>query len=142
MREMKVKAWNKAIKQMQEVTQITFTGDGNIASVTVSTGKILNGYQDENTYFADAEYQDNDLSNIELMWFTGLYDKYGVEIYEGYIVQSPKIKSRMVVKYEEIQASDDMTAPGMGYQFYTYPEDMEAIGTIYENPELLEKKSK
>ena len=44
-----------------------------------------------------------------------------------------------VVRYAEIEASDDMTAPGVGYQFGYIPEQLEIIGTIHDNLELLEK---
>ena len=140
MREIKVKAWNKAIKQMQEVTQITFIGDGNIASVTVSTEKI-NGHQDENTYFADAKYQDNDLSNIELLWFTGLYDKYSFEIFDGDIM-----KSSIDIVYHvhwDFENGRFLGRTTDNRIIYVAREPKAAIiGNIYENPELLEMEIK
>jgi uncharacterized phage protein (TIGR01671 family) len=110
MREIKFRAWNKRRKKMD------YCGD---------------------LYWFEENYvRDSDDNYWILMQYTGLKDKSGVEIYEGDIIQN-EYGSKMVVKYKEIQESDDMTAPGIGYQFYTYTEEMEVIGNIHENPELL-----
>lgn len=69
--------------------------------------------------------------------FTGLLDKNGIEIYERDIVKSKGYNNQIEVKYDDIQASDDMTAPGVGFQFPTEPSEMEIIGNIWENPSLL-----
>lgn len=70
--------------------------------------------------------------------FTGLKDIDGKEIYEGDIIQN-EFGSKMIVEYKEIQESDDMTAPGIGFQFMYYPNKMEIIGNIFENPDLLKQ---
>ena len=83
-----------------------------------------------------------------LMQYTGLKDKNGKEIYEGDIVQIlPKNRttyySRMntfVVEYMELDNCGDCTEDsGIGFNFYLKDpsEDLEVIGNIYENPELL-----
>ncbi len=82
----------------------------------------------------------------ELMQFTGLLDKNGKEIYEGDILRhygggttngKPSYRD-FSFGFENISGSgeyDDWT--GYGYSFEEDPAKCEAIGNIYENPELL-----
>lgn len=77
--------------------------------------------------------------------FTGLHDKNGKEIYEGDIVKFPKQwwhsdrheADKMFV--EEITWGDDYGSwwRFSGGDWSVEKEDVEVIGNIYENPELL-----
>ena len=117
MREIKFRAWDNSKKEMLYPKKAEDMTD------KITSASLL------------AAYNDGGLDSI--MQFTGLFDKNGKEIYEGDVVKSPGYDNQMVVKYEEIIASDDMTAPGIGFQFNTEPSGMEIIGNIYENPELI-----
>ena len=120
MRIPKYKAWDKGNKKIVDVTMILF-GSEEI---------------DHSENYNEPYHWDH----FELLQYTGLKDKNGVEIYEGYIIKSPDFDNQHVVEYKDIIQSDDMTAPGIGFQFNSDPNEMEIIGNIYENPELLEDK--
>ena len=90
-------------------------------------------------------YDDNGhswpLSDIELMQFTGLHDKNGKEIYDGDI-----IKSRLYPLYDghthDVYFKDGdyrvrWTMFRLSEMFEHTHTEIEVIGNIYENPELL-----
>ena len=81
-----------------------------------------------------------DFDDYDLMQFTGLLDKEGKEIYEGDIVDC-KTYSR----WGCILEVDDMIdwRQQLTYEFdgkSEQPEDLEVIGNIYENPELINRQ--
>jgi uncharacterized phage protein (TIGR01671 family) len=120
MREIKFRAWDKIKKKMYEAYSVT---NGEMCVDINFTNECENG------------------SRIDLEWmqFTGLHDKNGKEIYEGDLMRNFD-NSISLVEYKEIEASDDATAPGVGFQFSQEPFNIEVIGNIYENPELLNQE--
>jgi uncharacterized phage protein (TIGR01671 family) len=88
-----------------------------------------------------------------VMQFTGLHDKNGKEIYEGDIVRFPICPvhgqgtdaSRCITwddyKYTLTRVANgkDQTDYWLGYLDHEIePEELEIVGNIYQNPELME----
>lgn len=126
-REIKFRAWDTELKEMGEVLGMYLHPNGWV--------DIQHG--DKET---DAEWRTR-LNKVHLMQFTGLKDKNGKEIYEGDIVKDWEyIDSYKVIwnrewacfELERITHANDTTQEINYAQF-----DLEVIGNIYENPELL-----
>ncbi len=85
------------------------------------------------------------IMDIELMQYTGLKDKNGVEIYEGDIIKMDDEEWVEQVEWEEGMASCGCCySKFQGSGFVNTWQDMrkegngiEVIGNIYQNPELL-----
>ena len=74
-----------------------------------------------------------------LMQSTGLHDKNGKEIFEGDVLNYTRPEGspyRILAEWKEHYDQED--GEHTGFDFGTeYVSDMEIIGNIYENPELL-----
>lgn len=124
MREIKFIAWHKEKKIM-----------GEVLGIDILHKEIFFSNEDVNCY------EHSDFKDIELMQYTGLYDKNEKEIYEGDIVKLRANHGIGVVKYYdewgafviEYIKPRPLAVLGMNY----YKEDIEVLGNIYKNPELL-----
>lgn len=130
----KFRAWDKHVKKIRKVTEIHF--DDSLIYLKANNGK---------GYYCS-------FSDIELMQSTGLKDKNGVEIFEGYIVkvtgEDEEYSYNDVVKNyaDEGYPAFDIEYPSeWHYESNVLSaimsgghETIEVLGNIYENPELLE----
>lgn len=124
----KFRAWLKEEYRMTDVREITFI-DGEVYLIS-----------DVTDFYAYEEFK--------LMQSTGLRDKNGMEIYEGDIVKFSDCDDDVYITpvvWDKNYACFGVSFSG-GYpisfdyleEFYTELKDIEVVGDIYENPELLE----
>lgn len=121
----KFRAWDKENRKMLEVHGISFDVQG------IWTNEMIDDESDGNFIF---------LSDIELLQYTGLKDKNGVEIFEGDVVKTKYGEHGRhigVVKYGGAKFYSNGVK-----QYLSWHEDLnglfEIIGNRYEHPHLLE----
>ena len=128
MREIKFRVWDTENKEMLRVQELDFED-------TFYGGRLSIRTEQYNDYF--------DIEDMILMQYTGLHDKNEKEIYEGDIVKSFFVDTDeagneiykyyiMEVKYDEILCS---------YKIDKFM-NLEVIGNIYENKELLNETNR
>ena len=128
MRKIEFRAWLKKDKKMVEVKSIHF-----------GTKKIMYGYSESSHCYGNVTCKFDD---CELMQFTGLTDKNGTKIFEGDILKSPFDKKFFEVFYDECRffVKTNRGTVLRGVQSAIDHYELEVIGNIYDNPELLEAK--
>lgn len=136
MREIKFRAWDKVSEIMWH---------WNLKNLGCSDIGELKG---EDNGCSDLT---NILKKCPVMQYTGLKDKNGKEIYcsdivKGYFNEEEVIDSIWLTLTEEDKKNGYLTfqLPDNIVDFAreSYPDELEVIGNIYENPELLEKETK
>ena len=127
-REIKFRVWDKKVYKSMFIVE-------GLGKTWVSFG-VDDG---EGGYLEQRKVED-----VELMQYTGLLDKNGKEIYEGDVLYKFGIDD---APYEVKYGVQPISHEWLGIGFYTEHlgemgnifggEEIEVIGNIYENPELL-----
>jgi uncharacterized phage protein (TIGR01671 family) len=118
----KARVWDTEDKKMY------FIGEGDLGSLAWDLDNL--GYNTSSYY------------NYIDMLYTGLKDKNGKEIYEGDIVRNKRHNFKTVIEY--YGASFRCKSEGLPLSMYIddllvdEKNQIEVIGNIYENPELLQ----
>ena len=135
-REIKFRIWDVENKEMLKVQELDF-------EPTFYGGRIAIRPDQYNDYF--------DTEDMILMQYTGLHDKNEKEIYEGDIVlldcynyEEPAFDGEFKVIYDDINGMwllIDLENKDRDFTFGEirsyYKAEIEVIGNIYDNPELL-----
>ena len=125
MREIKFRAWVKEKKAIFEVILIDYVTK-KVTYLLERVGHLLS--------IRDAKFND-----IEFMQYTGLKDKNNKEIYEGDIFHIGSKKILYVVEWIDcgLKGRQIKNISWIGLDYWK--DDIEVIGNIYENPELMEE---
>lgn len=130
MREIAFRAWDKKNKWMDDDFYLRSDGRPyDRASKTYDTPNL--------------EIESTD--DLVVMQFTGLHDKNGVKIFEGDIIESAGHFAQ--IRYSNIQCGfcaaelHDFNCYSVFPQPFLGRDKCQVIGSIHQNPELLEKKN-
>lgn len=132
-RVIKFRAWDKE-KNVMRYRFITFSPESQHCSIA--------GNDDED-FEVREDTPDRYILIEDVMQFTGLLDKNGVEIYEGDILKSKQTNIRIQWSDKAYGDTIGFGAIGMDgnteYNIHHFCAHGEIIGNIYENSELIEK---
>ena len=137
-RKIKFRGWDREYEKM------TYFDDEDYEYKPPLVFRLDQVFKKDSNYDDYEDFEYNDITDsVELMQYTGLHDKNGKEIYEGDIVKSFFVDTDEVgneiykyyiieVKYDEVLCS---------YKIDKFM-NLEVIGNIYENKELLNETNR
>lgn len=161
MREIKFRAWDKTKNVMLSISPYQWEKRSTVEGAEVEAfdnefDTSKDGYADRKTGKSVFLTLDGQLVNVsplteasthsvnwsdryDLMQFTGLKDKNGKEIYEGDVVEFilPNEHEGETEYIEEITYEGSSFVLDGNVPVDAFEKELEVIGNIYENPELL-----
>lgn len=125
------RAWDKRKNVMRDVAVLHFTKNGKTNFIEY--------------WINPTELKSYHVRNIELMQSTGLKDKNGVEIFEGDLVEHDDNLNGDWETFEACEVVYDKDYAQFCFKwdagnFLTDYRNLNVIGNIYENSELLEEQ--
>ena len=131
MREIKFRAWDKKYAYMEgfhsHKTGIEYAGDMFL---------VNSGYDS----YDNPTYEEDTADRFEIMQYTGLKDKNGLEVYESDVITHSDyiVKPGAVIEWDNEKACWSIGPDWPFFEFYDCSiEETEVIGNIHENPELI-----
>ena len=122
-REINFRIWDIENKEMLKVQELDF-------EPTFYGGRIAIRPDQYNDYF--------DTEDMILMQYTGFHDRFGNEIYESDIVYVLLEDENAIIEWDEQTARFIIHFDGWIADFSNYyGKELEIMGDIYNNPELL-----
>lgn len=116
----------------------------NVSSIHLKSRKVIIGYSLSKTYYGNRSFSFDD---IALMQYTGIKDKNDNKIYETDIIKLTKKRDTTESFIAEIEWSDEYLSYVLisfsakdafeNLSDYLDEYDIEVIGNVYKNPELL-----
>ncbi len=138
MRIPKFRAWDKKLKVMLNIGLADFV-EKTIYTASSKNDEFKRSYStiDHNETDDWGKWED-----IEIIQSTGLFDKNGIEIFEGDIVKIPVENKDYFMKLQVEYCNGSYLAVGkvLWGDLAKYVDKCEVIGNIFENPELLESE--
>lgn len=137
-RKIKFRGWDREYEKM------TYFDDEDYEYKPPLVFRLDQVFKKDSNYDDYEDFEYNDITDsVELMQFTGLHDKNGKEIYEGDIVKSFFVDTdeagNEIYKYYIIEVKYDEVL--CSYKIDKFM-NLEVIGNIYENKELLNETNR
>ena len=130
-REIKFRVWCNRTKEWLKYDEYGILANGKLIARS-----------EYNEVGSQKAYTENSRVDATVSFWTGLKDKNGKEIYEGDILSMHNGQYNSQVVWDTDRYIADHIGNGGSESITTFIEDLEIIGNIYENPELLKKYDK